>query len=270
MASSDTIIRNIYRQVTGQEADDTVIRAARGVPDSDLEQFFAEGGVQQFMTSPDAQIDSIRNVVLEAFKPFEEASERAGRFEEENPFTFDEALARQSAEERFDPFYDAELGDYVSGIDRARSRTVQDEQRLRRELTTETDQFVGRTRQQIDDAIEGSKEGFAGAGLFFSGERLKREGRIEQAGEQDISDQLRRQRLGLEESQLRQERTLTDLGADERTARRKTGAARETDILTDVEQQRGEALKRREFQRQQFVGFPLATGSSSIRSLLGA
>lgn len=269
MASSDSFIRNKYREVTGRSADDSVLRAARSIPDQDLASFFQSGGVEAYANSPEAAIESARQAVLEAFKPFEEAAKRSGEFDEKNPFIFDEALARASSEERFDPFYQAELRDFLTGINRQRGRTVQDEERLRKELTTETENYVGRAKREIDQALEGSKEGFAGAGLFFGGQRLRREGQIGIEGEEKIGDFTRGQGIRQEESQLRQARTLEDIGSRESTTRRQLGAARETDILTDIAGQRREQQQQRELERQQFVGYPLATGTSGLQSILG-
>ncbi len=269
MASSDSIIRNTFRQVTGGEADQTVLRAARNIPDNELATFFSSGGVQQFAQSPEAQIESVRQSVLEAFKPFEEAGKRAGRFDEENPFLFDEALARESAEERFDPFFQAELREFLTGINRQRGRTVQDEERLRQELTTQTEQFTGRARRQLDEALKGSREGFAGAGLFFSGERLRREGQLEQAGQEGVSDFLRKQGLRTEESGLRERRGLEDIGLRQQRGQRLQTAERETSLRGDVLGQEQEAQRLREVERQQFIGFPLATGRSTLNTVLG-
>ena len=81
---------------------------------------------QQDSNDPDSIIDQVRQSVLEIIKPRQEAEEKYGQFLEDNPFEFDEALARASAEERFDPFYQAELRDFEEGVNKQRGRTVQD------------------------------------------------------------------------------------------------------------------------------------------------
>lgn len=268
MASSDSTIRNVYRQVTGQEADDYTINSARQIPDNELSSFFSSGGAGS--TSPENDLlKAIREATMEVSKVFERADERAGQFEEDNPFVFDEELARASSEERFDPFYDAELGDFMTGITRQKDRSKEDSEVLRKELTTQTDQFVGRAGKEIKEALESSREGFAGAGLFFSGKRLKREGDIKMEGEDATSTFLRQQGLKQREGDVGLSRTLEDLNLQESTTKRRTGAARETDILTDVAGQRKEELSKREFARQQFIGAPLATGTSGINAFLG-
>jgi len=214
---------------------------------------------QQDSNDPVNIIDPVRQSVLEIMKPREEAGKKYNQFMEDNPFEFDEALARASAEERFDPFYEAELRDFEEGINRQRGRTVQDEERLRKELTTQTENYVGRAKRELDDALQSSREGFAGAGLFFSGQRLKREGRTELESGEQVGDFVRGQDIRREESGLRQTRTFEDIGSKERTGRRLHGAARETDILTDISGQRGEELKRREFEARQFAGGPISS-----------
>src|SRR3990167_517913 len=52
---------------------------------------------------------------------------------DENPFAFDEELAKQSARAEYDPYYGELLNDYLADID-VRRKTVQDQQQLQRDL----------------------------------------------------------------------------------------------------------------------------------------
>lgn len=273
MASSDSIIRNVYRSVFGKEADGDAIEAARTIPDNQLAQFFNSGGVQSYLSSPERMaqkaIDDAKKATEEFFKPYEEAAARSKEYDEKNPFTFDEALARASAKERFDPYYDSELNDFVTGISRQRERGTQDEEKLRQEISTDTEKYVGRAARDLNDAIQASNEGYAGAGLFFSGQRTRREGQIGIKGNEAISDIQTEGQRKIDESQTRQGRLLEDLASSEATGRRKLAADKETAILGDIEGQRKEQLQQRELGRQQYVGYPLSTGTSSLRSILG-
>lgn len=201
-------------------------------------------------------------------KTFGEAFRKMERFEEENPFNFDEELARASAAERFDPYYDAELKDFMTGVTRERERSQQDEERLRRELTASTESYLGRTRRQLDQALESSREGFAGAGLFFSGKRLRREGEIGVEAEAGTRDYLRQQGIREEESQLRQVRGLEDVGLRTGTFQRRLGAEKETAFLTDIAQQKREESLGYEEQRRQVAGPFYQGGSYSLSNLL--
>lgn len=274
MALSQGQINDAYQAALGRfpTGAETQAAQARGDLDGDPGKFALIGelgGAGANQDPVERILEASRRAAEEAIKPFQEAGERAKQFDEENPFSFDEALARASAEERFDPFFEAELDEFVTGVQRQRQRTRADEEAVRRELTTQTENFVGRARRGIQDALQGAREGFAGAGLFFSGRRISREGRIGIEGEEQIGDTLRRAGLQERESRLREQRTLEDVGLRERGFRRRAGAQRETALQTDVAGQKTEASRQRELERQQFVGFPLATGTSSLRSIFG-
>jgi hypothetical protein len=273
MALSTGQINDAFQQALGRfpTGDESQRIAARG----DLEgspgqqQLLAELGGSVSGNPADDLISAVRQSTLEFFKPFEEAAGRSKEFDEKNPFAFDEALAKASAQKRFDPFFDAELNEFITGVERQRSRTIQDEEKLRRELSITSDQFVGRAKRNLEETLRASREGFAGAGLFQSGRRTREEGlaRIEEG--ESTGDFLRSQRLRGEESGLRQTRMGEDIDLKRKREERLLGARRETALRTDIETQRGEAQQQREFERQQFVGFPLATGTSSLQNLFG-
>lgn len=264
MASSDSIIRNTYRQITGKEAPDAIIRSARNVPDNELATFFQSGG-----STGDPAADFISGILDELTKPLEEATRRAGEFDKNNPFVFDEVLAQDSAKERLSPYYEAELRDFLTGVTRSRGRTIQDEERFRQELDTTTENTSARIRRNIDETIKSSEEGFAGSGLLASGARQRTTGMQNIEGGENLSDFLRKQQLAGTESTLRKNRTLEDLASTEATGLRQSRAAQETALTTDVEQQRKEAQQKRELERQQYIGYPLATGQSSLSSVFG-
>lgn len=201
------------------------------------------------------------------FAPYQEALDRAKKFEEDNPFVFDEILARASSEERYDPYYTAELSDFMTGIERTRQRSTQDERRVLGELTAQVGDYMGRTKRELDRAIESSEKGYAGAGLFFSGERERRTGELETETEFGRGEFLRDIGLRKEEAGLQRGRLFEDLASQEQRQKRLLGAEKETAYLGDIEQQRKEALTKRELERQQYIGFPLAGGSQSFTTL---
>lgn len=278
MASSDSIIRNTYRQVTGQEASDAVVNSARNVSDDQLASFFSGGGgntgfSMESFSDPNSYADSLINSVLDSIKkasqPLLDAAKRSGEFDEKNPFVFDELLARSSAEERLSPYYQAELKDYITGVERARGRTVQDEELLRQELTTKVEETQGNLRRDLNETIKMTQEAADDAGLLFSGKRLRNEGKAQVDTEQDLATTLKGTELQKAQSLTRQTRGLEDLLSGEQTFRRRQTAEQETALQTDVSQQKTEAQQQRELERQQYVGYPLTTGTSSLTSILG-
>jgi hypothetical protein len=223
----------------------------------DQSQFGADPGkVRTLLSSkagaPSGEIKPADQVIQDTLRELEkfvdDFNQKFQEFDEQNPFSFDEALARSSAEERFSPFYDAELSDFVSGISRQREST-QGEQKL---LQTLNQIGMGQDKRNLDEAIKASEEGFAGAGLFFSGARERATGQKNIAGAEQREG--RAERFGFAQEQGR--RQLEDISGREATGRRQLGAERTTTLQTDIEKQKTEALARREQERAQFVGFP--------------
>jgi hypothetical protein len=214
-------------------------------------------------------LQNVKNVVMEAMKPQEAAEKKYSEYKTKNPFSFDEQMARASAQERYNPYYEAELKDYTKGVEYQRNRSTADEERLRTELNTQTEKYVGRAKRQIDEALSSSAEGFAGAGLFMSGRRIAAGGDIEIRGNEQISDTRHQAELQRQESLLRQERTGQDLDLQSGTYKRRLGAEKETNILTDVERQKQEALRRHELAAIEYAGYPGNSSISLRNQLLG-
>ncbi len=268
MALSRGQINDAFREALGRMPTDQEANAAssRGDLDGDPGKFAL---IAELGGNPESVTDSIFRTADSVIDEFKKAGERSGQFDKDSPFSFDEALAQASAKERFDPFFEAELGEFTTGIDRQRARSEQDESALRQELTTRTEDFVGRAKRQLDEAIDSSREGFAGAGLLRSGQRLRREGQLKIESGEQAGEFLRGQGLRERESRLRQERLGEDIGLRRKTFERTQGAARETALQVDVQQQKREQQQQRELARQQVVGFPLTTGSQSLSSIFG-
>lgn len=182
-------------------------------------------------------------------------------------YDIDEEQYRAASEEQYDPYYQAELGDYMTGINRQRERSQADEEKLRGELTTQTENYVGRAKREIDSALESSREGFAGAGLYFSGKRVRKEGEIGIKGEENIRDYTRQQDLRMEESGLREKRLGEDLALGESTYKRNWTADRESALRTNMLQQKQEENQRRMLEATQYAGGDYA--SSLQNRLLG-
>lgn len=224
-------------------------------------EFAGLGGGQ---ASPEQMAQQMIDAMM---APFQQAFDRAKQYEKDNPFFFDEQMARASSQERYDPYYNAELTDFVTGIERRRQASTQDERRILEEITADTESYMGRSKKNLDEAIRASEQGFAGAGLFFSGERQRRTGSLEVEAGQQQRDYLRGQAYQGETATLGKQRTLADLASTEATGRRRQTAERETALLTDIGQQEKEAKAKYELERQQFIGYPLSGGSQSFTNL---
>ena len=198
---------------------------------------------QPVITSAD---DAFNQMMGEMERKYRELGERYKAYEEATPFSFDEMLARASAEERLGPYYKAELDDYIGGIERQRS-SIEGERTLMTELNRIA---TGREKRDLEEAIKASEEGFAGAGLYESGARLRETGLQEIGG----AERRREREARLEYGEAGLGRREEEIGAGEKTYRRRWKAGRETDILSDIEQQRRQKRAQWETGRMEYLG----------------
>jgi hypothetical protein len=228
------------------------------------------GGGGGGSTNPDDVAGNyIKSVLDDLTKPLKEAMDRASEFDKKNPFVFDEALAKSSAEERLSPYYTAELKDYLSGVDRAKGKTTQDTQRLLTDLSTTTEKTTGELKQNIEETIRNTQEGYANNGLLSSGTQERATGKAEVSGDNSLS--------GLLQNSDSQKKAITSNATDANatidanlaTYQRKLNAEKDTTLTNDVLQQKQESLQRKELERQQFIGYPVASGTSSLSSIFG-
>lgn len=266
-------IVDAYQREFGRPPTQAELNAARDLSIgqlNDLRGNIDRGlGINSYQDPVEAALNAAKNSAQQIIDQYNAAANKSKEFDQQNPFTFDEALARASANERFDPYYDAELNDYVTGANNARQRSTEDATRLQKELTADTSTYVGQVRRNVQDAIDTAKEGFAGSGLYASGQRIRREGKISNEGNQQIDVANENYRRGLASSQRELGRNLQDINLGQNTFERRLGSEKETNILTDIEKQRQDKLRQREYERQQYVGYPLGGGSSSLSSIYG-
>ena len=119
-----------------------------------------------------------------------EVAKRWGEYKSNNPFRIDEVLASKSAEakEQIDPYYNETLSDYLTGVERKISRGTQDTRDMLAELQADTSSFSRDIQFGLDQAINKSREGFAGAGLYSSGQRYGAEGLLQRRAGDELSD----------------------------------------------------------------------------------
>lgn len=92
-------------------------------------------------------------------------------YEQVNPFSFDEALARESVTAEYAPYYAELLTDYTQDVERTKSRSAEDLQTTLEQLNSGKEYYTGVQRRALDTATRNTNEGYAGNGLFFSGVR---------------------------------------------------------------------------------------------------
>lgn len=197
-------------------------------------------------------------------KQIEEYKKRAGEFDAKNPFAFDEALAKQSAGELFDPYYKQLLDDYVQGVERQRSKGINDERALLDELSADAMSFTGRTKRMLDRAINASEQGQANAGTFFSGERMAEAGDLKVESQASMTDFLRKQEYRTGQVKSDTQNFLDALSQEQRMKTRDVQTQRNFDVSSEVERARTAAARKREIEREQYIGMPGSTGFGSL------
>ena len=200
-------------------------------------------------------IDSLMSAIVDPVsKAMQEWYDRLNEFDKNNPFAFDEAQAKASAEERLNPYYNATLNEFMTGIRASRSRSLEDETRTVGELNADASKLSERERIATQEAIRGSEEGFAGAGLFFSGRRERATGMEEVGGlqsQEDIGTTLGR---GVESAKRLSSRTLEDLALREAREKRLSEAERTTALETDISGRKKEAAYQRGLEKLAYAG----------------
>ena len=221
----------------------------------------AGGGGFDFSGAGTGMVDSgsfVDSIVSSIVDPVSRALDkwraRLEEFDKNNPFAFDEAQARASAEERLNPYYDATLNEFMTGIRRSSTRSLEDMTRTVGELNADATKLSERERLATQEAIRSSEEGFAGSGLFFSGKRARETGLKEVGGlqtQEDIQTSLGRNLVSTGRTNLR---TQEDLALQEARQKRLLEAERTTSLETDIAQRKRETEYQRGLERLQFAG----------------
>ena len=199
----------------------------------------------------------MQQMMSELTTKYAELGKKYMEYNTQNPFSFDEALAKASAEERLSPYYKAELTDYVSGVERQK-QSIEGETKLLTELNT---MAIGADKRNLDEAVKASEEGFAGAGLYASGARERATGMQEITG----GEAQKQRELQFENNMGNINTRQQGLTAGLTTTQRQSQAAEQTALQTDLELQRKQKRAQWEVGRMEslgpeFVGKTLSSG----------
>jgi hypothetical protein len=199
----------------------------------DIHDYISKGGTKTGMAQSAA--DYAQSIIDTQQQQIDKEKAYIEDYLAENPFAFDELLAKQSATAEYEPYYTELLNDYIEDIDLKRA-TVEDDARLSEYLS---ERSAEKTSREYEQAIASAEEGFAGSGMFFSGIKDRTGGLlgIEKTGElADISTKQ-------DYTQRGYNRQLGSLQTQEERQRRDIGREQQTAIAGGIEQRRGEALK---------------------------
>ena len=252
LAGEERLGRKAYINALGRppSGDELAAGTSRG----DLEgspgqsQLISElngGGGGNLGVSPDQRADQS---ILDAYKSL--AEDRTRRFKDyeaaKGPFNLDEVLVakRGEAREQIDPYYNETLSDYLLGVRRKRERSSADTQDLLAELSATEESFTGSTKLMLDESLNRAREGFAEAGLFESGQRLRSEGLLGTEAGMKSEDFMRRSALRRKGLTSGLSRTLEDVGLESTMRERDIERERFTGTETLAARLAGEAGQR--------------------------
>ena len=220
----------------------------------DLPDFIAkQGGTEGRFV--DNLMDSIK-------KDVERQTSYLEKYTKDNPFIFDEELAKQSSTEEYEPYYSELLEDYLGTVE-LRRETIEDDKKLQAELQKYTE---GRESRSFAKAVTQAEEGFAGKGMFFSGNKATGIGGLEV--EKVSSGEARQAQYTHERAGL--DRRGTALSEEERIRIRDLEREQEEAIEGGVLDRRGEAITQynvpltQSYQRQ----FPVSGGQNALSGYL--
>lgn len=211
----------------------------------------------------------IKSVTEQYEKTAKEYESRLSEFEKKSPFSFDKVLEEETTKvgQRLDPYYKQQLGDFLTGINRRKERSVADRSTLLSDLQADVDTYTGESRVKLDSALRRSQEGFADRGLFSSGGRIREEGELERESQTDMASFMRDKERRERAINLRGTRELEDVGLEKQLTERDIGNFGEGGQFTrgarSEAQVRAESLSEslrrqqlREFEKQQVLGTP--------------
>lgn len=200
----------------------------------DLPDFIAQGGDQSGeIYDPMSYVEDLINQQQEQI---EEETSYIEEYLEENPFAFDEELARESVTAEYEPYYSELLEDYTTDVE-AKRESLTDDMRLLNTLEEYDQRAASRS---FNRAVTKAEEGFAGSGLFFSGikKRAIGEEEVDYRDERELSSEkfghrrrdVEREREGLER---RYQRRIRDIGREKEEAIESGILGREGEYMTE-------------------------------------
>lgn len=201
------------------------INPATGVWDDNyyatIGRFKEQGGQQQVQQTPQQIIEEYTSSKID------EWNKKFNEYAKANPFDPDKALTEEKAkvQQRLDPYYKQTLNDYLQGVETKKSRSLQDESTILSELNADREFYSGQAAQNLDNALEQSREGFADAGLYGSGQQLRASGKLQSESSNNLSDYLRRNEAREKQTQLEGQRFRNeDLPLAQKLFERQTGS----------------------------------------------
>jgi hypothetical protein len=265
----DQLPSNLFHVTSGDVVDHNGFRYRVKVNNDNTRTLEAMGQI-------DPVADLLKSVTDDYTRKLEDYTKKSKDFDANNPFVFDQVLGeeRTKVAQRLDPYYQQTLGDFLTGVNIKRSRSLEDERTMLTELQQDVDQVSGEEKQRLVDALDRSREGFVDAGLYTSGARLREQGREETQTNKTLADTMTNQQRQEQRIKTQTSRIGEDLTLEERLKRRDLGREQsyqtESQALTETQRRQSQ----REFEKGQYAGtYPgvnPSTYQGGLYSILGA
>lgn len=242
MASSDTYIRNKYRELTGGEIDSQTLDYLRRYDDNDI-----PSAISRIKSGTEGQLDSYlsqqKNNVL--VNMFQQQQGRVEQYLKDNPFAFDEQWLKETErqvrdEVGLEPYYKEKLSNYLEDVSTTKERAQEDEQTLLKELDRQENVYLQQDKQSFQKARESALEGLSGKGILDEGAGQRELNRGDISHEAGVGDYLSKQDLRRQQAQQTTSRLLSDLGREEGRFTTELEREKQLQIQSEVQQRKQE------------------------------
>lgn len=279
MALSTGQVNDAFQKALGRmpTGDELRIYTSRGDLDGTNGQQVLINEISGGSGASDPVASLLQSITDDYTRKLEDYTKKTKEFDEKNPFVFDEILGQEKAKvkQRLDPYYEQTLTDFLTGVNIKRSRSLEDERTLLTEVQEDVDRVEGEEKLRLEDALERSREGFADAGLYTSGMRLRDQGREETQTGKNLADTLTKQKRAEDQIQTGTRRIGEDLSLQEKLQRRDLSREKSYQTETQALAETTRRQSQREFEKGQFTGTipgvnPTTYQSGLYNNLLGA
>lgn len=146
-------------------------------------------------------------------------------FNTANPFVYDEILQQEitKAGTRLDPYYKQSLDDYTKGINLQKTRSLEDRDKTLSTLNADLSTYKEETQNNLMDALEKSRQGYADVGNYFSGAQAKNTAKVGLASDDALDKYTRGKEESMQSAELTDKRTQEDANLKQGLFERQVG-----------------------------------------------
>lgn len=160
-------------------------------------------------------------------------------------FDFDKLLESEytKVQERLDPYYKQTLNDYLTGYNAKKQRSLEDERTLLTSVQQDIDSYTEQEKIALAETLDKTRQGYADAGLYFSGARQRAEGLTIGTEQKSLSDYLRGQGEKVQTAKNTTQRGLQDLDLEKNLQEREYGKINPTTGEWEINPATGKAWR---------------------------